>query len=450
MPSFGDPRAVWTLPFTRRNGLAMLARVTRTDATTYGPMVGFFSDNAGLSSNWVGVVYLSNGVFLVANSTGGTLVAPGVLAAGSYWALAILSATSSFAYLSFDDGLTFKLLGVNTRTSDPVYATISNYSAPWQVARATVFLTVPRSPVISATVAVVPTVGPGELLTNGNMETGDPPTSWAAQVSATLDGVADERTGGAGSQSLDVAHGGASNPWASQAIVTAAGTWYRLSSWLKQNTAPAKQYLMQTAGLASLASGLPISGAWTNQSINGRAVDASTTVGFFAITATLGQSARFDDASMMALTTLTTLAGDAGTKELIADFAPATVSAGYQGGGECCASADGLYYLRAWIDRTAGTVNLLKNVNGTQTVLVSSATGVVYSAAGQVRIVICAPAGLATASVAVYYQGVIIGTVQTVDLTLFGTLVNGFSTEAMNVVVQVQTGGSAAELGVPQ
>lgn len=41
------------------------------------------------------------------------------------------------------------------------------------------------------------------LLLNGNMETGDPPTGWTA-TSSTVDGVADERTGGAGAQSIDI------------------------------------------------------------------------------------------------------------------------------------------------------------------------------------------------------------------------------------------------------
>lgn len=434
----------------------MLARVTRTDATTYGPIVGFLSDNAGAASNWVGVVYFSNGTFLVANTSGGTIQPPGTLAAGSYWALAILSTTSSFAYLSFDEGLTFKLLGVNTRTSDPVYATISNYSAPWQIARATVFLTTPRSPVISTTVAVTPTVGPAELLTNGNMETGDPPTSWITNVTfpATLTANADAR---GGAQSIQIARNGVNSFQAQQSVAGTAGVWYRFAAWGKKNDATYFYLVMRT-----FADGANLYSSTTYENVNfteQTGVARATDAGIIAILKGYspgadGVSVRFDDASLMALTTITTLAGDAGTKEGVFDFAPATVSAGYQGGGDCCADAGGTYYLRAWIDRTAGTVNLLKCVNGTQTSLVSSATGVTYGAARNVRVVICAPAGLATASVGVYYESAagvftLIGTIQTVDLTSFGTLVNGFSTENMNVVVTVQTGGLASELGVP-
>ena len=55
-------------------------------------------------------------------------------------------------------------------------------------------------------------IGTGETYTdlitgaieNGNMETGDPPAGWGGGAGITLDGVADERTGGTGVQSISV------------------------------------------------------------------------------------------------------------------------------------------------------------------------------------------------------------------------------------------------------
>jgi hypothetical protein len=69
-----------------------------------------------------------------------------------------------------------------------------------------------------------------ELLTNGNMETADPPSSWTAN-NATLDGVADERTGGGGAQSLDVLRT-ASTGSAYQQITGSPG-FYKFAGWMK-------------------------------------------------------------------------------------------------------------------------------------------------------------------------------------------------------------------------
>lgn len=71
-----------------------------------------------------------------------------------------------------------------------------------------------------------------ELVVNGNMETGVTPSSWSAST-ATLSGVADERTGGTGVKSLGVARNGNNSPAATQNVTTIIGALYRLDSWLK-------------------------------------------------------------------------------------------------------------------------------------------------------------------------------------------------------------------------
>lgn len=82
-----------------------------------------------------------------------------------------------------------------------------------------------------------PTLG-SELLNNGNMETGNPPTGWTAGGTATLSGVADERTGGAGLQALNVVRGGSGSE--SVAIKSTGGGqvgWHRGEAWVKNVTA---------------------------------------------------------------------------------------------------------------------------------------------------------------------------------------------------------------------
>lgn len=71
-----------------------------------------------------------------------------------------------------------------------------------------------------------------ELVTNGNMETADPPSGWLPGANTTLDGVADERTGGAGAQSLEVEVTSGTGD-AHQEIVTIAGAIYKLPFWAK-------------------------------------------------------------------------------------------------------------------------------------------------------------------------------------------------------------------------
>jgi hypothetical protein len=69
-----------------------------------------------------------------------------------------------------------------------------------------------------------------ELITNGSMETGDPPSSWTA-VNCTLSRVSDERTGGAGSYSLGITRTAASL-YARQSP-TSIGKWQCISLYGK-------------------------------------------------------------------------------------------------------------------------------------------------------------------------------------------------------------------------
>ena len=79
-------------------------------------------------------------------------------------------------------------------------------------------------------------VSDATLLTNGNMEAADPPSDWTLLSEAVLDGVADERTGGSGSQSMEITRG-TSDSCARQDITCTIGEEYIITGWMKNTDA---------------------------------------------------------------------------------------------------------------------------------------------------------------------------------------------------------------------
>jgi hypothetical protein len=74
-------------------------------------------------------------------------------------------------------------------------------------------------------------------LSNGNMETGSPPTGWTANAPDTVAAAAEERTGGAGSQSLETAWvDGGGGEHAKYEATTAAdnGKVFKVTGWAKR------------------------------------------------------------------------------------------------------------------------------------------------------------------------------------------------------------------------
>ena len=87
--------------------------------------------------------------------------------------------------------------------------------------------------VVSGKAVNTPTLG-GELVVNGNMESGSPPSSWTA-LSATLSAEADERPGGSGTKSLQVArNGGTANAYQIIGNKVASGEWVQYRVWHKR------------------------------------------------------------------------------------------------------------------------------------------------------------------------------------------------------------------------
>lgn len=83
----------------------------------------------------------------------------------------------------------------------------------------------------SGAVTSNPAVGEN-IVTNGDMETGDPPTGYNAVFGATLSSQADERTGGAGAACLQIARG-TSNVAATKSTTITAKQFYRGGIWAR-------------------------------------------------------------------------------------------------------------------------------------------------------------------------------------------------------------------------
>ena len=141
-----------------------------------------------------------------------------------------------------------------------------------------------------------------ELITNGNMETGNPPTGWGA-TNVTILGVADESTGGSGVQSLSLTNTGAAVGYSY--INTSAGInnkWLRLELWAKIIT-PGTSLKYALTSTAAIISSISLSPAiWTNYTSIGPNVDwTDATLYLRTNRATLGDEVRFDRVSIKPL-----------------------------------------------------------------------------------------------------------------------------------------------------
>jgi hypothetical protein len=187
------------------------------------------------------------------------------------------------------------------------------------------------SPFVGATWAITsgsavntPTLG-SELLVNGNMETGDPPTGWNANAGATLTGVADERTGGAGVQSLNVQRG-TNNHCSYKATGSGQVEWHRTSAWLKSIDATEMFILpFPSAGSGAAESRHETSTNWTKAIVSARLTAAAAITMRLNVTDTAGQQGRFDDVSIKKISRPTLFATvDLGISDVNMTAPPAT------------------------------------------------------------------------------------------------------------------------------
>ena len=245
---------------------------------------------------------------------------------------------------------------------------------------------------------------------NGNMETGDPPTGWVAG-NVTLDGVADERTGGAGAQSISItstaAYGEAHRYAGTQ------NTWVLIDWWAKSVTGQG----------AMLYIGGNIRGTtnatWTNFKATLRLTQASPLVAILANTTDIGAEVRFDDITIKPLTLSTLFASltDLGESDVMATV-EVTLTAGTQAG--LVVNLDSAAY------HDGTNAKLDKCVAGTYTSVISAAA--TYGVGRELRVV------KDGTSYALFYHNAKIGSTSTIsDAGIKDNTIHGlFSTSALN------------------
>ena len=285
-----------------------------------------------------------------------------------------------------------------------------------------------------------PTITPAlsvELLANGNMETGSPPSSWGAFSGAVLSSQADERTGGAGSKSLGIARNGNQFPYAGQAEAVTVNQWLYMTAWQKNiDAAGGLRTMFQDGSVFPVMCGSAYQTAadWTQVHGTGRVTQNATGVARLYIDASVdAQSARFDDVSMKTITFSSMLSLIGNRSAVIGHYeCRPTVTAGTHA-GLIVRYLDANNFLIALIDRSAARASLWKVINGVWTAVVAPTT-ITFTPAAPLRVTI---SGSGTTH-SLYYYDVQVGTDQTISDTL-GYAVYGFSAYAGNEVGQVTT-----------
>ena len=133
-----------------------------------------------------------------------------------------------------------------------------------------------------------------ELITNGDMEAGNPPTGWSPNGGSTLSSVADERTSGSGSKSMNAVRGTSPIPAFNGATAISLGL-YRCSAWYR-NIDAISVYAAFSGGMGGLILASTASTDWTY----GEAYGTSTTTnaqGNAFLVGAVGVQGRYDDMS---------------------------------------------------------------------------------------------------------------------------------------------------------
>lgn len=220
-------------------------------------------------------------------------------------------------------------------------------------------------------------------VSNGDMESGDPPDDWVAD-GATLASVADERTGGSGSAALSCSNAGAARSYADQTLDLPDGTWVLLELYSKKIDGNSFWGISKSDNtLLSSSGGTGLS--WTKRRLTTRLVGANCKVRLGVNSVIAGQESRFDDVSVKALTLSEMMATfEAGTPSVIATIAITNDSFGSTGLALCVDDADNPQNLITVVIEGAD-IYVDKCVAGTWTRLIE--TGITYGAGNELRII---------------------------------------------------------------
>ncbi len=416
-PAWAGPAAVSVKSWPRQAGLTIEWEVT-PGAANKEQLVGFTDGSLASNAAEAHGIYLKDtGIISVIVNAATGIVTPLAYTAASLWAKIVVLATGAVYYISTDNRVTWYPIWKNsTVTTTPLYAFIESYNAALTSASVKVWNGYAKPAVINATASAVTLAYGSELVVNGTF---DADSNWTKEDTWVIgSGVASHSTG-TGTTYLTAQ---ASNP--------VIGTWYLVHY---VGTRSAGNYGLIFGGVDTGTKG----GAATVDIV----VRATSTVGP-KVYGTAAYVGTIDNVSALPSTfsSMLTGGGDAGFKYGTFD-ADVTVAADLHGGVVCCldSATTPLYYLYAYVDRFDGNVHALKVVNGTPSAIIT-AGAVTYGASKKVRIVVSpGTSGLTNAQIGVYYgtagSEALIGAVATVDLSSYGTLVRGFTTDAAATLV---------------
>lgn len=140
-------------------------------------------------------------------------------------------------------------------------------------------------------------------LLNGNMETGDPPTGWYAMNSAVLSQQSDERTGGAGSKSIQVLKSGVSAPNARRSFGTISNNGlFFLSAWVKSTNTGYYSTVAFGAAFGGYNAEKASDVNWANMSAYKTSSATTGNVSLVSYATNDGHGSRFDDITIRQVT----------------------------------------------------------------------------------------------------------------------------------------------------
>lgn len=292
-----------------------------------------------------------------------------------------------------------------------------------------------------------PGVG-SELVTNGDMETGDPPSSWTT-VGATASQVADERTGGGGSSSMNIAYS-ASAQYTHQTVVNAIGSWHILSYWQKKQSGTQSIVFLgvrQTAAAGTYSFfdiAVPVSGTWSEKVVAYRALTTDPSLFFRSPAGATDENFRFDDVSVKTLTLSSLFASTTHSTADVLVTAALTLTSGTQAGVvvNLDSASSPANFVIAYHDGT--NCKLEKCVAGTYTTVISAAAS--YSAGAELRVIKDGTA------YRLYYNNALVGTGTISDAGIVNNTLHGlFSTYASNTLdnFTVYARGTSGEYDAP-
>lgn len=261
-----------------------------------------------------------------------------------------------------------------------------------------------------------PTLG-GELLANGNMETGDPPSSWSTTGTWARDATAH---GGSYAGKLTSASG-AVNTY--QSTVTVAGTWYQLSGWFRTLIGTCSVDLESVSPNVTLVTTPALTlAAYSLVALAVRATTTGTYVAWWA--RATNDSVLADDQTFKPLTLSTLFASLAGLPTTYSASVDVTLAANSTApaglGPSLDSAATPANFLLATHDRT--TLVVAKCVAGTYTTLWSGTTAYVAGATLRVD-------KLSNGVALLYYNGTLVGAAIVGDTGIVSNTLGGmFST----------------------